>query len=228
MVDNRTDQKVSQGIEDNIHIKGLDKPINQASYYASLASNIIWLNGELEKLTGYTAEELIGQPTSSLFTNKEQAASLEEGTLKAGETKTDNVILLTKDKKEVPVTVSTSLLKDNELNATGYVAMFIQVIENRQMQQRIEQAAREWRATLDAITDMVWICDKDCRLLRVNQAYANLVGLEPKLVVGKTCSTVFSWAEVVCTDCPHKHTIATKESALKEFYKPEQDACLEV
>ncbi|MEK7353086.1 MAG: adenylate/guanylate cyclase domain-containing protein, partial [Chloroflexota bacterium] len=41
-------------------------------------------------------------------------------------------------------------------------------------------------------------------------------------------STVFSWAEVVCTDCPHKHTIATKESALKEFYKPEQDACLEV
>ena len=45
--------------------------------------------------------------------------------------------------------------------------------EHKQAEEREKRVAEEWQTTFDSITDMVSIQDKDCRLVRVNKAYAN-------------------------------------------------------
>jgi PAS domain-containing protein len=45
--------------------------------------------------------------------------------------------------------------------------------KRKQAEEKIKQAAEEWRTTFDSITDLVSIQDKDSRLIRVNKAFAN-------------------------------------------------------
>ncbi|MFC2060395.1 cache domain-containing protein [Chloroflexota bacterium] len=100
--------------------------------------------------------------------------------------------------------------------------------ELKQAYDRIEQAVQGWRATLDTIRDLVWICDKDCQLIRVNMAFANFVGIDPKQLIGRTCHKVLPWASEVCSSCPHKHTFANKEPAIEEFFIPQQGVHFEI
>ena len=218
------EEKVSGAATTRLNIEDLDNLTSQALYHASLAGNIIRINKAFEELTGYTNEELAGRPITLLFASEEEAGRLEEETVKAGGTRA-KVTLLSKNKKELPLAAGTSLAKDDQGNATGYVATFA---ETSQSLQRFVQAALQWRASVDAITDLVWICDKDCSVLRSNMAYATAVGIEPRLVVGNACRDVFPWAKVACTHCPQKKTMATGEPATQEFYEPELDAWLEI
>ncbi|HEY92309.1 MAG TPA: hypothetical protein G4O17_01000 [Dehalococcoidia bacterium] len=45
--------------------------------------------------------------------------------------------------------------------------------KRKQAEEKIKQAAEEWRTTFDSITDLVSVQDKDSRLIRVNKAFAN-------------------------------------------------------
>ena len=74
---------------------------------------------------------------------------------------------------------------------------------------KIERAANEWRATFDAIRDMVWICDVDCNLERVNKSFAEAAGCVPKDLIGKKCYDILKDAAKICVSCPHKKTIIT-------------------
>lgn len=210
------------------YIEDLHQLIPQPLFLVNSDGMIVRVNRALAELTGYTVEELTGQPVGLLFASKEDAVSLERDTAKIRRVNARRIAILTKEKKEVPADISTSLRNDKAGNILGYLAAVTEVAEDRRAQERIEQAAREWRATLDAIKDMVWISDKYCHLLKVNRAYANVVGMEPKQVIGKTCHTVFAWAKEICARCPHKCTIATKESATQEFYDPQHETHLEI
>jgi len=81
----------------------------------------------------------------------------------------------------------------------------------KQANERIEHAAQEWRTTFDAIRDMVWICDKDCVLTRVNKSFAAAAGREPRECIGKKCISLFQDAENICGKCPHHRVFTTKE-----------------
>ncbi len=57
--------------------------------------------------------------------------------------------------------------------------------QSHEVQQRLEQALHRQRLFLDTIPDQAWLKDADGRLLQVNRAYADAVGLSPAEVVGK-------------------------------------------
>ena len=224
----KDDQKLSEAGEDTTtYVEDLLQFLPQPLYYANCQGIILRANKTLAELTGYKIEELTGNPTSLLFVGKEEFLKMEGEMIKKGEVKTHTLAILNKENKQVPVSIYTSLRRDEGGNVTGYFAALSSLVE-KQTQARIEQAAREWRATMDAITDMVWISDKDCQLLRVNKAYANATGIEPKQLVGKNCRSVLAWAKEVCDRCPHKHTMATKESITEEFFDSQKGVYLEI
>ncbi len=91
-----------------------------------------------------------------------------------------------------------------------------------------KHAAREWQLTFDSLSDMVSIQDRNCRLIRVNKAYANAVGMKPEDLNGKYCYAVLHHAEHTIENCPHQETMRTKKTATREMYEPELGIFLEV
>ena len=49
----------------------------------------------------------------------------------------------------------------------------------------LERGKAEWEATFDALTEMVFISDREGRLLRVNRAFAKLLGARPHELAGR-------------------------------------------
>ena len=100
--------------------------------------------------------------------------------------------------------------------------------ERKQAEERIKQAAEEWRTTFDSITDLVFICDKDFRLTRMNKAFAAIFKMKPKELIGKTCYEIVHGTNEPVLNCPHKETIKTKKPAMAEFFEPHLGTHLEV
>jgi PAS domain S-box-containing protein len=109
-----------------------------------------------------------------------------------------------------------------------FATVFSDITERKQTEEKIEKAAEEWRTTFDSITDFVSICDKDFRLIRVNKAFADVVKMKPKKLIGKPCYEIVHGTKEPLPNCPHKKTIETKKPATAEFFEPNLGIHLEV
>ena len=58
----------------------------------------------------------------------------------------------------------------------------------RSATETLERGKAEWEATFDSLTEMVFITDREGRLLRVNRAFAKLLGARPHELAGRRVS----------------------------------------
>jgi len=103
-----------------------------------------------------------------------------------------------------------------------------EITERKQAEEKIRQAAAEWKATFDSITDLVSIHDKDFRLTRVNKAFADVFKMKPSELIGKTCYEIVHGTNEPMPNCPHKATIEAKKPVTVEFFEPHLGIHLEV
>ena len=90
---------------------------------------------------------------------------------------------------------------------------FIDITERKQAEERLEQAAQEWRITFDSITDIISIHDKDNRIVRVNKAMADLLKKTPQELIGKFCHEVMHGTKEPPANCPHLRTLKSGKPA---------------
>ncbi|MFN7974443.1 MAG: ATP-binding protein [Acidobacteriota bacterium] len=64
------------------------------------------------------------------------------------------------------------------------------------------QASRTaWLATADALSDAIYVVDRDKTLLRVNKAFADAIGESPRELVGRKCHKAIFGNDGPCTAC---------------------------
>jgi len=126
------------------------------------------------------------------------------------------------------VEVATSQIKDEGGNIIQVVHVSRDITERKQAEEKIKHAAEEWRITFDSITDLVSICDKDFRLVRVNKAFADVAKKKPKELIGKHCYEIVHRTNEPMPNCPHKKTTKTKKPAAAEFFEPHLGMYLEM
>jgi PAS domain S-box-containing protein/putative nucleotidyltransferase with HDIG domain len=98
----------------------------------------------------------------------------------------------------------------------------------QQADKEIKQAAEEWIKTFDAMTDLVSIQDMDYRLVKVNQAYAQAVGMSPYALVGQHCYEVLHGTVCPFVECPHEQMLLTIKPVTKEIFEANLGIYLEV
>jgi formate hydrogenlyase transcriptional activator len=103
-----------------------------------------------------------------------------------------------------------------------------QIIKSKRAEEEIRQAAEEWRTTFDSITDLVSIHDKDFRIVRANQAFADAFGMEIRAVLGKKCLEVVHGTEEPWPLCPHRQTMESGKPVTEEFFEPRLGRYLQV
>lgn len=119
-------------------------------------------------------------------------------------------------------------LKEERLLIDAIAERLGKITERRQAEEEIKRAAEEWRTTFDSITDWISICDKDFRLIRVNKAFADVVKMKPKELIGKHCYEIVHGTNEPVPSCPHKKTMKTKKPAMAEFFEPHLGIHLEI
>ncbi|MBP2045395.1 PAS domain-containing sensor histidine kinase [Methanobacterium aggregans] len=80
--------------------------------------------------------------------------------------------------------------------------------------------------TFNAIPDLITLLDKDHKILRINKAMANRLGVSPEECVGKICFEVVHNRECPIENCPHallledgsEHVSEVKEDNLGGFF----------
>lgn len=110
--------------------------------------------------------------------------------------------------------------RDKDGNPVRIFGTVEDITHRKKVEQQIEQAAKEWRTTFDSISDMVSIHDKDCRIIRVNKAFANALKMKPQQVIGKICYELVHGVKEPHPDCPHGKALETRKPVRNEFFNP--------
>ena len=119
-------------------------------------------------------------------------------------------------------------LRDAHGRPFAVLGVYEDITERKKQEERIIRAAEEWRTTFDSITDLVSIVDKDFKITRVNKAFADTFGMNPKDVIGRVCYELVHGAVEPHPDCPYKKSLLTKESTTLEYFEASLGKYLEV
>jgi PAS domain S-box-containing protein len=117
---------------------------------------------------------------------------------------------------DIQVTASPIVSADKQV--IGLVTVGKDISQQTRWQETLTQASNEWRTTFDSIVDPISIIDNDLRIIKSNRAFADLVGKQPKQLIGKVCHEILHSQANPCAHCPQPISKETKTTALTEYY----------
>ncbi len=160
-------------------------------------------NPEAERVTGYTAEEMIGKLTPSVFHDPCEVAarapelSRELGRdvapgfevvvawARTGQTETREWVYVRKDGSRCPVLLAVSALLDCEGKITGFLGVAHDIAERKQVEARLRESEERFRQITESDVSLIALLDVEGRRIYNNPAYRRLLDdrdLEPGTV----------------------------------------------
>ncbi|MBW1902028.1 MAG: PAS domain S-box protein [Deltaproteobacteria bacterium] len=94
-----------------------------------------------------------------------------------------------------------------------------QVFERKLAEEGITQVKNELERTFNAVPDLITILDTGYRIVRVNEAMAERLGLRPDEAVGLTCYEHVHGTKEPPSFCPHSKLLATGQRYLEEIHE---------
>ena len=76
------------------------------------------------------------------------------------------------------------------------------IAERKRIEEQLELAVKEWERTFNSIADFIFIQDKDYHILRVNNAFAQVMKIKPEDIIGKKCYQVMHNLDHPWPSCP--------------------------
>lgn len=86
----------------------------------------------------------------------------------------------------------------------------------KKAEEAIATSEREWQKTFDAISDLVFVQDKDYNIIRVNDAVLKALKKKPEEIIGKKCFEVMHSLDNPWPGCPYEYTKLDMQSHTAE------------
>jgi len=178
-------------------------------------------NSGAERLYGYTAREIIGKPVRILTPpdRSDEVPRLIER-IRGGERieryETDRI---TKDGRRIQVSLSLSPIKESHGVIIGVSTTANDITEKKRMQDEILRAKDEWERTFDAVPDLISIIDRENRIVRVNRAMADRIGMQPPDAIGHPCYEIVHHSGRPPGSCPHQQLMRDGREHMQEIHE---------
>ena len=186
----------------------------------------------VEKILGYRADDLIGKKHFYDLFAPEIREELKSAAFKVFATKqpfrafpNPNV---SKSGKVVHLETSGAPVLDAAGSLVGYRGADTDVTERQEMENKIKKAAEEWQTTFDSSQDLIFILDKDFKIVRVNAATLSFFKLPIERILGNPCYSLMHGTGEPPEICPFRAVMETKRHEETEFYDPKRDAWFQV
>lgn len=152
---------------------------------------IVTLNKSLEGLTGYKEDELKGETIDLFFPEQNLCHYLLDKPNNKSSIRNLELDLKTKNKDNVPVIISGSLLSDETGMIAGIVYIIKDISEIKEAEKKLREEKRFFNILMDYIPDSIYFKDKGLRFIRVNRTKAGHSGMPPEEMIGLDDFDVF-------------------------------------
>ena len=163
-------------------------------------------NSGAERLYGYTADEIVGRHIRTLTPSDrhDEIPQLIERIRKGERIERYETERMTKDGRRIQVSLSLSPIKNAQGTIVGASSTAHDITEKKRMQDEVLRAKNEWERTFDAVPDLIAVLDRDQRIVRVNKAMADRLGIQPQDAIGQHCYEVVHHLGMPPRSCPHE------------------------
>jgi PAS domain S-box-containing protein len=114
------------------------------------------------------------------------------------------------------------------ISLRSWILIAADIAERIRTEEKLRQAAEEWQTTFDSIPMPVSLQSNDCKIVRINKAFAELFNVKPDDIVDKKCYQLLHHTEYPIINCPQLTMLTTNESATIEQYNSELDRYYEI
>ncbi len=180
-----------------------------------LDRGIIEFNRAAEDAFGYTASEALGSDACLLYDDPAEAQRIHEAVRTTGKF-AGEVRNRRKDKGTFRTFVSASLLRDPRGTVFGYSAISRDITDSKEHEETLRKSERFLSTIFDSIKDPFSIVDRDYRIVRVNDAYAQMRNRKCEELVGRRCFEVLKNRTSTCDDCVVEKTFNSSDPCAKD------------
>jgi PAS domain S-box-containing protein len=190
----------------------LTENANDVIWSCDLSLAFQYVSPSVEKLLGWTPDEFISAGVTT--TLPPESLRLAAGKLqiiqeqhRSGRRVFEPVIFEIeqnrKDGTRVWTEVSARPFLDGEGRMVGISGVTRDISERKRVEKALLQAKKEWERTFDSLPDLITVLDDRHRIVRVNRAMAERLGLTPGQCIGRTCYESIHGRNEPIASCPH-------------------------
>ncbi|THB79020.1 MAG: PAS domain-containing sensor histidine kinase [Desulfobacteraceae bacterium] len=128
----------------------------------------------------------------------------------------DDMVVIQPNGKKIFLEVFGSPVTDPEGNITASLISFSDITERKQFERQISDLADQWQSTFDAMNAVIWVLDKDNRIIRSNRLAETIFNRPMEQILGKYCWQVVHGTAEPIPECPiSKSRISLKRESLE-------------
>jgi PAS domain S-box-containing protein len=151
---------------------------------SDLKGTTVDINRACLKLLGYKRKtDVVGRPGFIRTIPKKdmpKIGTLLEEIIKKGYVRDREITVLARDKREIPILFSATLIKDPEGKPTSIFTILKDITERNKAEKRLQESEEKLRVMFGSITDAVIVTDLTGTVVEANAGAAHLVGCSNK------------------------------------------------
>ncbi|MFA6190982.1 MAG: PAS domain S-box protein [Sulfurimonas sp.] len=150
---------------------------------------IVRFNHYVEKLTGYSIDEVKGKDWFSTLLPEDQREKTKKVFLSAiDDIQTNGNVnpLLTKDGAQRVIEWHNKTLKDTQNNTIGLLCIGLDITESQRAEQELYESKEKFRVLVESTSDWIWEVDSKGAYTYVSQNIEVLLGYKSQEIIGKS------------------------------------------
>jgi PAS domain S-box-containing protein len=172
-----------------------------------------FVNGQMARMVGYSAEEMIGMPMVKFVgeAHKGRAAlAVEQG--RQGVTVVEDSTLRRKDGSEIWVRVSAAPINDSDGKYIGGLAMITDRTQHRAAEEALRRSEEQYRQIVETTSDGIIQLDHADVIVFANHPAAEMLGYQASEMIGKAFSLVTVPGEAQAGQAPRQRQLGASIS----------------
>lgn len=143
-------------------------------------------NKAAEKLFGYTAEEMIGQPITRLFPEDrlDEEPKIIQRLSRGEKVEHFETVRRTKNGRHIDLSLTISPIKDAEGRVIGASKIARDVTERKRIEEKLRRSEEQLRVMADSISQLAWMAEPDGNVFWYNQRWHEYTGMSSEQLRG--------------------------------------------
>ncbi|MCW3994709.1 MAG: PocR ligand-binding domain-containing protein [Candidatus Bathyarchaeota archaeon] len=106
-----------------------------------------------------------------------------------------------------------------ERKPTRFIGVNMDITKQKEDENALSKAREEWERTFDSLPDLIAIVDYKHRILRINKAMADKLGVRPEQCFGNHCYLCVHKTNQPPESCPHEKTLQDGKTHTAEIFE---------